>query len=326
MSEKSASFTDLVLDALALISSAFAGFGNEFERPHVVYKTWLVDQLRSILSDRAMAGAMRNRKVDWLTLHYATRHPVSESEPSAEWFRISYPVEPESLLAQHSDSLEVNQRSVPPYLRFKGQEMRGNPAVILLSSNDSVSQRPAPNHLVIPSSIISELQRVTRGPEPEKSIEQDCVQACLRQTPIVVEEIAMRLAVWSGEAEAFSAAGALNLLRNICRVTLIALRKGIIELPRLVVLAPVHAGENLIGGIAFIGPPPENEFDPTKTRLLQLVAHSLLSGVRLREEAGVTSAPDWLRNSIGRGALLCRCWRMGSRRLSSRSSPTSEAL
>jgi signal transduction histidine kinase len=282
-----AEFTQSVLDTLAVIAESFIGFRDKFIESHAAYKIWLADELRRVLMHGSMSRTMNDREIDWLTLHYATRHPIGESEPSAEWFRIPHPIDSKGILAKNASHLEVNQKSVPPYLQFTGKALRGQPAVVFLSDQEVSSQESDQNQLFVPQSITCELQRVTLGPEPEDRISEECVQACLEKAESAVTDIGIRLSSWVGEEKVLPATKSLNLLRNICRVTLLALRGKLVELPRLVVLAPVHAGENLIGGIAFIGRPPADSHDPIKMRFLQLVAQSLLSGARLREEAGV---------------------------------------
>ena len=282
-----AEFTESVLDTLAVIADSFSGFRERFAGSHAAYRVWLAERLRRVLMHKSMARTMRDREIDWLTLHYATRHPISDFEANAEWFRVSHPVSSKSSLAINASRLEVNQKSLPPYLRFTGKALRGQPAVIHLSNNEPPLPTTPWNQLIVPASVTYELERVTLGTEPDARIEPECVEACLLKAGSSVEDIATRLSSWIGEEKVLSASAALNLLRNICRVTLLALHESLIALPRIVVLAPVHAGENLIGGIAFIGSAHEDAFDQVKLRLLQLVAQSLLGGARLREEAGV---------------------------------------
>lgn len=280
-------FTQSVLDTLAIIADSFVGFREKFGESHAAYKAWLAAELRRVLMHESMTRTMKDREIDWLTLHYATRHPISDVEPNAEWFRIPHPVSKASALARNASRLEVNQKSVPPYLQFTGRALRGQPAVLRLSNQEPPFPETQWNHLIVPASIIHELERVTLGTEPDDQIEPECVETCLLKASSSVADIAARLSSWIGEEKVLPAAAALNLLRNICRVTLLALHESLVSLPRIVVLAPVHAGENLIGGIAFIGSAPEDAFDQPKLRLLQLVAHSLLAGARLREESGV---------------------------------------
>lgn len=287
MGDAGTEFTQSVLDTLAVIAESFLGFRDKFSESHAAYKIWLAEELRRVLTHESMSRTMDDRDIDWLTLHYATRHPIGESEPSSEWFRIPHPIDAEGILARNASHLEVNQKSVPPYLQFTGKALRGQPAVVFLSDREISAPESDQSQLFVPHSIICELQRITRGSEPEDRISEECVQACLAKAESAVACIGTRLSSWVGEEKTLPVSKSLNLLRNICRVTLLALRGNLVTLPRLVVLAPVHAGENLIGGIAFIGRPPADSHDPVKMRLLQLVAQSLLSGARLREEAGV---------------------------------------
>jgi signal transduction histidine kinase len=276
-----------ILECLSAFGDRFTDLPKRFEEDHASYIGWLRDEFRKTLRDKKVHTALLSFKVDWVTLHYNSRHPAPVGATRADWLQVGFPVSPS--MQKYGGALLVNRRTTPPYLRFTGNVMQGSSVVILLTDEEHPRQPTEANFLAIGKTFSQVLAKITKGEEPQNEIDSEDVSKCREIAGDELVGIRERLAKWSGsKPDTFSEEAALILLRNICRVTFLILRfrESEVALPRFVVLSPVHTGNNLIGGIAFIGPlvPEADSSRVTTLRLLHLMAHTLLTNVRLREE------------------------------------------
>ncbi len=270
----------IVFETAFIFSETFRGLSKEFRNDHDQYSIWLKEKIVECIKKDVFFGGLSELEIDWLTIHYRTRHPVQEWSKNRAWLQSAFPIsEP---MRKYGKDLRVYEKGESPYITYFAQEIPGRrlPLQILFHEGDSLIKQKG--WLCINESFTELMKKKTEGNTAQEDFTQEEVEECEAVSSDIVENIKGTFITLSGQE--ISKAKTLGWLRNSCRVTFLALKKEDpdIKLPRMVILAPVYVeGENIVGGIAFVG---SRELDDIETSILRTFADSLLSNIRLREE------------------------------------------
>jgi signal transduction histidine kinase len=263
----------------SVLSAQLQSLGAEFEADHSSYCAWLRAQLSKLLVMREMSRPLSELGCDWVTIHYLTRHPLIRGVDAAGWIGTGIPLGERMKTVENE--LQVYPDSVPPY--FKGQVLakRQKPVVVQFIPA-AAWKASASGELRISGKVVELLKKKTsaRGYEDPSFVVAD-LEAVEELQPGIGRRLRMALAALVGRD--LQEIESLALLRDICRVTLLALsieRLGL-ELPRFVAICPTYAGESIIGGMALIGKGTLVEED---LQLFTAYSDMLLGRLRLLEE------------------------------------------
>ncbi len=274
------------LNFYRVASIAYDGIGERFKGDQKTYLEWLASQTEksfgAIQGTTGVISALRAVGIDWLTLHYRSRHPRQPWETTGEWIQVGLPLA--AYMAELRDAISAYSEGQSPYIEsFSPYLSRsGRPLQIILGE-----EKRSDRYLAVPVGLADYLKEITTGPVRQGSLTPFEAERAITIDPLGVADICSSITTWTEQESAVDPEYALGLLRDVCRVTILSIRSAellspeLIKFPRSVVLAPVAVGPNVIGGVAFIGP---KEIPRFETGLLSLMAYSLLGGLRLREE------------------------------------------
>ena len=304
---------ELLTDYPGLLSDVFAGLSNEFKKQHDDYCEWLIKIITKIFKSHPDAQKAQESDrpeviklklldqlvimgIDWLTVHYKTRHPVEGWSKYGEWVQEGVPIQIAeacqedqkgvSPLGKYSDKLKVYPGTRSPYISYFSQKVvrKGEPVRILLQKDGAESLE---DWLCVNESLVNSIIEATDEEKEQEDFTEKEVFECKgiaakSGEEEVIENIRCKFSELA-DKEDITEAEALGMFRNSCRVTLLALKQNDkeITLPRVVVLVPFYVEENVIGGIAFVGSKGISILD---TKILKYLADTLLSNIRLREE------------------------------------------
>jgi signal transduction histidine kinase len=310
---------ELLTEYPSLLSNLFTNLSTEFKAQHDNYCEWLMETITKIF--KFHPGAQKAQEsdgpeviklklldqlvdmgIDWLTMHYKTRHPIEGWSKYGEWVQEGAPIQYDeacqenqkphedqkgrSPLGKYSHILKVYAGTRSPYISYFSQKVvkKGEPVRILLQKDgaDSVEDWLCVNESLVNYIITETDEKTEEGDFTEDEVIKCKESAAKSGEKEVIENIRNTFSELA-DKEDISDAEALGMFRNSCRVTLLALKQNDkeITLPRVVVLVPFYVEENVIGGIAFVGSKKVSILD---TKILKYLADTLLSNIRLREE------------------------------------------
>jgi len=247
---KSEQILKTVIKIPALLADCFTDMSREFEKDHNYYCDWLKKNIKEAFQKKELKEIFEILQIDWLTLHYSTRHMVHESSESGEWIQIGIPLQSMQIPIE---KLQAYQSKLSPYISFFKEKVSksGNPIKILFKKNDNASDATCEDWLCVGKSFVDYVKEITKGNSSEGEFTSEQTKHCLENHSQMVSSIKDVFKDPSGRE--LSNAEALGLFRDSCRVTFLALQQNIIALPRTIILSPVYVEDNLIGGIAYIG-------------------------------------------------------------------------
>jgi len=273
------SLIELILSSSALFSQELSELSTKFESDHDSYLNWLNAKIYNIFKKQELVNALRFIGIDWVTIHYRTRHPIDRFAKNKEWLQCGIPIF--SYMEKYENVFQVYQGDESPYITYFAQEVlkRGEPIKIIFY--DKSQMESIPGWLCVQEKLVEYLKHITLGNIKQGNLD---VKQILELEKIDNESVLNIQKTFSKLTEKkMSKEESIGLLRNACRVTFLALQQDDpdIKLPRIIVLAPTYVEKNLIGGIAFIG---RQKFDNFYSLLLTMLSNNFLNGLRLREE------------------------------------------
>jgi len=272
-----------------LLADTFADLEKQFERSHAEYTTWLRRRMAEVLLRDEFRQIAKEFELDWATLHYVTRHSTAAAT-SQEHVHAAVPYE--TYMDDLKNILNVYVSTESPYISFFSQDpaRQGDPKCIYIHEGDSAALPRG--WLGVDAGLAECLASITTGAEPQGELTPVELERCMRsgrpETLESVNAIHERFSKWAlRRKESWTPAESLALFRNTCRVTLRGMREApnTVCPPRKAILCPAYVENNLIGGIAYIGPGLPT--DALGARSLSFLAAILLTGLRLREEPRV---------------------------------------
>ncbi len=263
---------------------------QNFDVNHGVYLKALRQRLRRIFQAPELLDALREIGVDWLTVHYQSIHPIQDWERATEtdWLRLGVAADPG--LEECRKDLEVYEGIKSPYIERLNRSLveQGEPLRVFLAQSDGqLEKAKREGWLCVSKRLGQYLAETTRGKSAQGDLKPEESPRWSQLDKEGSVRIRKQLQKWLQKE--LSTEGALGLLRDSCRVTLLGIGAEIpaFKSDRWVTLAPVHLGDSLVGGIAFLGKTDaKRKVLPGRleTLLLASLAVSLLAGLRLREE------------------------------------------
>ena len=271
--------TELVLSSSALLAKELRELSTKFENDHDSYLKWLNVKIYEIFKNRELVNALSFLKIDWITIHYRTRHPIDRFSKNKEWLQCGIPIL--HYMEKYKDVFQVYQGDESPYITYfaEGVLKRGEPIKILFCEKSKMES--IPGWLCIQEKLVEYLKDITLGSIKQGKLDINQIleiEKIDNESVLTIQKTLSKLT----EKE-LSKEESIGLLRNACRVTFLALQQDDpeIKLPRIIILAPTYVEKNLIGGIAFIG---RRKIDNFYSMLLTMLSNNFLAGLRLREE------------------------------------------
>lgn len=264
----------------AVLTKELAGFAARFDESNDAYREWLTGALGRVVAQEPITGGLFRTGCDWLTLHYRTRHAKEERPTREEWFQVGVPIAP--YMAGAREALQVYQHEEPPYFWVWGESVAMPREPIRIAFAAESDELREDEWVTVSEAVVNLLLQHTqdrrRGAE---AFTPEMVQQFVDADQINVSSIEKELGAILDVS--LTTAQTLEFLQNACRVTLLALHQGLpyVRLPRFILLTPVVFGDNLIGGVAYVG---SEAFDEVRTDLLSSFATAILVRARLLEE------------------------------------------
>lgn len=257
------------------------GIRDAFQASHDEYCLWMDTTLKQTFLAENVRDVLEALNVDWLTLHYKSRHSRSRWSARGEWIQEGLPFK--EYMARYEKDLQVYRSEEPPYFRGYDEPERQRAICVTFLPKNTESSLPE-RYLKVGEDVGKFLRDKTFGEsysDEEPPITDNDVTQCELLQPQIISNIQKHLRSLVGRD--LSPLQGLRLLRDVSRVTLLALGKddAKIKMPRVVYLIPSFVSDNIIGGIAFLGyglPKPQ------AIDLLGGMCHSILSCLRLLEE------------------------------------------
>lgn len=304
------SATDLIHKLYEISKGAFQSCPEWFAQTHDDYCELMRTEIQRVL--KASGSILSGYGVDWVNLHYKSRHIRDEWSSNTEWINVSVPLD--TRLGSLTSLPQVYNGQEPPY--FRGLEAaQPSQAITKVIFTSDQSEQCQSDWLHIKPSLTRFLQTKTQllsypatGTTIEEIISKEDVLREVSDAEITRIETQMTLLT----GKELTGAEALAMLRDACRWTLFTLRDTTpyLTLPRVVIHAPALAENNIIGGIAFCGTGQlcgRNDFvlawftSLLLDRLRLIEEQQFLATVRQREI--VNSARDDLAEGMGHSII-----------------------
>jgi signal transduction histidine kinase len=265
------------------IQSYFKEMQSYFDNDHNSYCRWLLDRLKQLFEEN-LGGFFQQLGLDWATVHYRTRHVGDKRAHFDEWLQVGIPLY--DYLRRFSDDLQVSKYGKAPYFSDIIEESfkQGRPFKIFFVNEGEDISRLKGNHLIVNYSVVNGLIAITEGQLDQGLITQPELsrfrEVCGNKSQYLSRDIYHLIGLELTEAEI------IGWLRNVCRVTILILKLNVpeVNLPRVIVHAPVYLGSNLVGGVAFIGSNIGQFVDERNGVILSIISRTIHSSIRLLEE------------------------------------------
>lgn len=284
-----------ILRVASEVLDHFDDLPEQFAKDHDSYCLWLINQLKQLAIAESFRKTLAQIGIDWMTLHYRTLHPREECSRYPEWIQIGIPID--DRLKPLEQELQVYTKGLKsPYIDFFSERIlkSGEPVKILFHKGDDEELPVQINAdiemskfkdgwICASESIVNVLMELTSGNKDQPDLYIDEISMCERAAPGFPDNMAKIFSFFSEKQK--SKGQSLGNFRNATRATLLGLQNDseLFKLPRSIMLAPIHVANNSVGGIAYIGR-TKVMYSLTPV-VLSTLARTLLTGLRLREEA-----------------------------------------
>ena len=260
------------------ISTIFSRLPEEFHKNHNDYYNWLSEKIELTFQEPSIKNIMSEIGIDWVTIHYRTRHICEDWAQHGEWIQVGIPIVQE--LKTHFKELQVYKNHISPYISiFNNDKTISESINIYFAKNSNIKKRK--KWTIIQKALINELRKYCIDEFDTGPLNKQQIATCIKEDSESVELIRKSFSVLTNEGD-LSINKALGYLRDSSRVTLYGLNKKILNYPRAIILVPIFIdSNNLIGGAAFLAPRIVSNND---LKILISFIDSLLTDIRLYEE------------------------------------------
>jgi signal transduction histidine kinase len=272
---------ELILNHHVSLFEAFVGLTEEFKKYHDEYNQWLTERITNAFNKRQFIDEFLDIGIDWVTLHYKTRHIPDGWSLRGEWVQAGLPLK--DYMRRYEKKLKVYTGDQSPYISYFSRKIsKSETPLQILFHEDNENELPE-GWLCVRKKMVDYIVSITNDVSSQGDFSPEEIGKCMKIDHDIVESIRKEFSLFSSDQQ-ISTVKALGMLRNACRVTLLALKQedSEIKFPRVIVFAPVYTeGDNVIGGITFVG---FKIIEGVDSKILKTLPETLLSSLRVREE------------------------------------------